>query len=388
MHSLAILSPRLFTAHGTALYIEPGSRELRHDKRGDGHGCARVVLEGRHGRIVVYDGPNAFDPIACQTTHCRAIDRTGSQPIDPTMFEIVRLDNGWVALKSGDAYLTALPDGHVTLTQTTCSSWESFILADPVPPQEYNYDTLAASGHTLSISCIETRGRKYIDRAARAVERTAALLRTDIVYWFSNSSFPFSIPGTEIRHIRVAVFADFIEDINNICLRLMPNFVETDFNLIVQDHAFAVNPQAWDPLFLNYDYIGAPFCGLWSGGPYWCGPIIGNGGFSLRSRKLYDALLKEQLTWNIEDWIPYEDRLRLFAYYVTNQKGQKCLGEDIVISIAARKLLETRYGVRFCPPELAGKFSLFEDHPFTNYWLGRSFGFHGEQVAEKYGIVL
>ena len=39
----------------------------------------------------------------------------------------------------------------------------------------------------------------------------------------------------------------------------MPRVVRTDFNLIVQDHAFAVNPQAWDPLFLDYDYIGAHF---------------------------------------------------------------------------------------------------------------------------------
>jgi hypothetical protein len=166
----------------------------------------------------------------------------------------------------------------------------------------------------------------------------------------------------------------------------MPRVVRTDFNLIVQDHAFAVNPQAWDPLFLDYDYIGAPFCGLWGGGPYWRGPIVGNGGFSLRSRKLYDALLDLRINWRLEDWLPYDDRLTNFGYYVLNNKGEKCLQEDILISVWARKVLETRFGIRFCPPELAGKFSLFESHPLTKFWVGRSFGFHGEGIASEYGV--
>ena len=168
----------------------------------------------------------------------------------------------------------------------------------------------------------------------------------------------------------------------------MPSVVKTDFNLIVQDHAFAVNPQAWDPLFWEYDYIGAPFCGLWGGGPYWRGPIVGNGGFSLRSRKLYDALLDLQIKWRVEDWLPYDDRLTNFRYTVLNAKGEKCLQEDIVISLWARKVLETRYGIRFCPPELACKFSLFESDPLTKFWVGRSFGFHGDKIASEYGVTL
>jgi hypothetical protein len=37
---------------------------------------------------------------------------------------------------------------------------------------------------------------------------------------------------------------------------------------------------------------------------------------------------------------------------------------------------------------LACKFSLFQAHPLTQYWLGRSFGFHGASVAPNYGITL
>ena len=59
-----------------------------------------------------------------------------------------------------------------------------------------------------------------------------------------------------------------------------------------------------------------------------------------------------------------------------------------MISLWARKILETEYGIKFCPPELACKFSLFKSHPLTQFWVGRSFGFHGEQIAPKYGVTL
>ncbi len=39
--------------------------------------------------------------------------------------------------------------------------------------------------------------------------------------------------------------------------------VETDYMLIVQGDGFIVNPDAWDDEFLDYDYIGAPWCLPW-----------------------------------------------------------------------------------------------------------------------------
>ena len=261
------------------------------------------------------------------------------------------------------------------------------MLADPLPAREEGYDRLAGANPSLSISCIETRA-DYIAPAVRAVERTAGCIRVNALYWFSTLPFPASLPTVDIVHILVPDFTDFIEDINTTFLHLMPQVVSTDFNLIVQADGFAVNPQAWDPLFWDYDYIGAPFCGLWGGGPYWRSPIVGNGGFSLRSRKLYGALRDLRLRWRIEDWLPHDERLDNFGYYIRNAKGEKCLQEDVVISLWARKILETRYGIKFCPPELAGKFSLFEVHPLTQFWLGRSFGFHGNAVAAHYGVTL
>ena len=67
----------------------------------------------------------------------------------------------------------------------------------------------------------------------------------------------------------------------------------------------------WDPKFLNYDYIGA----LW---PHYKENQVGNGGFSLRSKKLLESsrkLIEENPDYNLplieDDYICREKRLDL-----------------------------------------------------------------------------
>jgi hypothetical protein len=373
--------PRLFTTHGTVLYVDSSSGELRHGPRGDGLGSARVLLDGTRAEFVAPKGSGSGVSVRCREMGAHSADLTA-----PTVFEVVPLEDRWIALRSDGLFLSAVPDGSVSFTQRICN-WENFLLADPLPARDESIERAAGAHPSLSISCVETRA-DYIARAARAVERTTGCIRVDVLYWFSTLPFPGPLPGVDIVHIQLSDFNDYIEDINRIFLHLMPQVVATDFNLIVQFDGFAVNPQAWDPLFWDYDYIGAPFCGLWGGGPYWRSPIVGNGGFSLRSRKLYSALRDLRLGWRVEDWLPQDERVSDFKYYFWNGKGEKCLQEDVLISIWARKILETRYGIRFCPPELAGKFSVFEAHPLTQCWWGRSFGFHGSSIAPQYGVIL
>jgi hypothetical protein len=370
---------RVFCSHQTVLFVDSGSGELRNGSNAGSPANVRLHANGAQGRLIfTADGTNR--PIVCDAEGSRVADDQGSA----TVFEIVPLEGQWIALKAHGRYLCAIPGGAVRLSATICNAWENFLLADP-PPRGPGYPEPRAA-RSLSISCIETRDGVHLARAARAVERTAACIRTDHVYWFSNLPFPGALPDIEVIHIKIPPFTDFIDDINRTCLHLMPQVVQSDFNLIVQDHAFAVNPQAWDPLFWEYDYIGSPFCGLWGGGPYWRGPIVGNGGFSLRSRKLNDALRAVRFNWRVEDWLSHDERVAQFAYYTTNAKGERCLPEDVVFSVFARNILERDYGVKFCPPELAAKFSLFESHPLTQFWVGRSFGFHGEGIAPAYGV--
>ena len=116
---------------------------------------------------------------------------------------------------------------------------------------------------------------------------------------------------------------------------------------------------------------------------------MGNGGFSLRSRKLCNALLDIRPTWRLEDWAN-DERLNFVHshFYGINPRGKKVIHDDFLISIWYRKILEESHGISFCPPELANKFSVESAVPFTEYWVGRSFGFHGPGIAPRYGIQL
>ena len=126
---------------------------------------------------------------------------------------------------------------------------------------------------------------------------------------------------------------------------LLPH-IATPYALIVQWDGYVIHPEAWDPRFRDYDYIGARWPWLPPGSD------IGNGGFSLRSRRLLEALADPEISE--------------FAI------------EDVAIGQTYRKLLETRYGLRFPPAELADRFAFetlalpnptFGFHALYNFWL-------------------
>jgi hypothetical protein len=225
--------------------------------------------------------------------------------------------------------------------------------------------------------------------AVRAIESTLRCIAAESVYWLSNVPFPNKSLNANVIHVNVPAVKDFNNDICHAYLRLLPQVVTTDFTLVVEPDGFAVNPMAWDDCFLNYDYVGAVWPWMWGGGPYWGGPIVGNGGFSLRSRKLLDALREIQPSWRLADWAG-DPRLEFPPrhFYGTGRQGQKVIHDDFLISIWYRGVLEKSFGISFCPPELANKFSVESAAPFTEYWVGRSFGFHGPGIAPLYGIQL
>ena len=115
--------------------------------------------------------------------------------------------------------------------------------------------------------------------------------------------------------------------------------VETSHCLIVQWDGYVLDPARWDPAFLDYDYVGASW-------PHFDdGHDVGNGGFSLRSRRLLEACRSPQ-----------------FAF------GHP---EDVAIGRSNRAWLESR-GIRFAPRALADVFSAERaSSPEV------TFGFHG-----------
>lgn len=140
----------------------------------------------------------------------------------------------------------------------------------------------------------------------------------------------------------------------------LPPLIQTEYALIVQFDGFVVNPQAWDSEFLNYDYIGAPFelppaddaitHRDRSGRLF----RVGNGGFSLRSKRLMDLPISTKMPW-------------------TDFHG--VFNEDCFICANNRHLYEAA-GMRFAPLEVAAKFSRESNIP-ENEGIG-TFGFHGK----------
>ena len=123
-------------------------------------------------------------------------------------------------------------------------------------------------------------------------------------------------------------------------LTQMTNYITTSHALIVQWDGFVLRPQAWDATFLDYDYIGA----VWP--QFSDGACVGNGGFSLRSKRLMDAC---QTIASPEDH-----------------------PEDVAICRTMRPRLEKEYGLRFADPATAAHFSY--ERTVSNE---SEFGFHG-----------
>ena len=189
-------------------------------------------------------------------------------------------------------------------------------------------------------------------------------------------------------HVPIPRFGAFFDSINDICLRLMPRVVETDFNLVVQSDGFAVNAATWDDRFLAHDYIGAPWA-AWERLPRYEGqPLVGNGGFSLRNRRLYAALRAIEPRWDTAHW---QDDPRLAEPHHTvpdhTLPGRPpAIPEDVLICLWYRDVLERSHGIRFCDPDLAMQFSVETITRATRPWLGRSFGFHGARARQHYAI--
>jgi hypothetical protein len=132
-----------------------------------------------------------------------------------------------------------------------------------------------------------------------------------------------------------------------IVYKRLPEWIDTPFVLMVQWDGYVIDAAAWRDEFRQYDYIGA----RWS----WLndGMTVGNGGFSLRSRKFMSAMMSDR-------------------FPITQ------VGADWLICRTYRPALEIDYGVRFAPEAIADLFS-YETIPFSELgapWI-KTFGFHG-----------
>jgi len=182
-------------------------------------------------------------------------------------------------------------------------------------------------------------------RAARfAVERTLRELPIRDCLVVSDGCF---VEGA--RHVAIAPLRG-LPGYNALMLDQLAEHLTCDAYLVVQWDGFVIDGRRWQREFLEHDYIGAPW--LHRGG------AVGAGGFSLRSRRLIEAV---------------RDLRRLGATRDVDT------AEDVQICVRYGAALDA-VGMRIAPSDVAARFA-FErtsdaasvpqsDTPLT-------FGFHG-----------
>lgn len=153
---------------------------------------------------------------------------------------------------------------------------------------------------------------------------------------------------------------------NRICIEQLNSFIHTDFCLLIQWDGFILDGERWKDEFLQYDYIGSP----------WNLPTnaknnIGNGGFSLRSKKFLEMSSKIEYNPNECEWIHPSQKLAL-----------PIAPEDWYLCYNNYEYL-VKNEINFPTTKTAYKFSVEHSsalHPYNPFDIStyKSFGFHGD----------
>ncbi len=186
----------------------------------------------------------------------------------------------------------------------------------------------------VTVVCVDTINYSL---AFAAITTTLKQIKPARTIFFTDITWP-AINGLEVVNIK-HLFSK--HDYSEWMIKeLGKQDIQTSHVLVIQHDGYVLDGEQWDDEYLKYDYIGAPWFEV-------DGNNVGNGGFSLRSMQLCQALSDD-----------------------TFMKG---FGpEDNTICRIYREYLEFNYGVKFAPDAIAHHFSYELNEPKNH-----TFGFHG-----------
>jgi hypothetical protein len=201
----------------------------------------------------------------------------------------------------------------------------------------------------ITLLCVETRdpvlAHFAIQKCTKQARFGKVVLITDLAKLSDRPDDQASNPAEDQKVTRLPG-VEYIQappikttkDYSDLLLTSLRQYVSSTHVLIMQWDSFILHPELWTNDFLEYDYIGA----VW---PHHPDTPVGNGGFSLRSVKLLEALESPTIT--------------------------KRHPEDFCICVDNKTTLESQFGIRFAPPQVAEQFAVERSdwHP--------AFGFHG-----------
>jgi hypothetical protein len=193
--------------------------------------------------------------------------------------------------------------------------------------------------------------------ACTKVEETIEALRISmrgIAYaealLITHEKIDLSYEGIKVIHIKKLNYKEY----NHFIIFRLKDYINTKFCLLVQNDGYVLHPDQWSIEFLKYDYIGAP----WPPNVHFTSSKknirVGNGGFTLRSRKILEAPTKLKLTFT--------------------DKNTGYFHEDGFLCVHFRDTLE-KTGIKFAPVQLASQFS---KEVLCYDSVQRPFGFHNK----------
>lgn len=130
------------------------------------------------------------------------------------------------------------------------------------------------------------------------------------------------------------------EEYSKFLIKELYKYFDTDFVLVIQHDGYVLNGKSWQDKFYDYSYIGSPWL-------YNDGKNVGNGGFSLRSKKLQEVLAKDDFIFATDP-------------------------EDQAIGRLYRDYLIQKYDIKFPDEDTADQFAYELRTPIYD-----TFGFHG-----------
>ena len=201
-----------------------------------------------------------------------------------------------------------------------------------------------------------------IKETKNALILSSQLLKPYKTIFFSSKSLRLSNKEKKIIFYEKINKITSIQEYSNFLIYSLYKYIDTSHILIVQWDGYICNIKKWDMKYLNYDYVGAPFVPRDSDKNYSRDKkgnfyIIGNGGFSLRSKRLLEISSK----FNLKDQENYT-------------KGN----EDGFFCVLHREFLE-KEGLKWAPFSVAKNFSIETPLSFDDF-INLPFGFHGRKM--------
>ena len=149
----------------------------------------------------------------------------------------------------------------------------------------------------------------------------------------------------DIEYVKIPKLS--YEGYSDFIIRELNSYVDTKYVLIVQSDGFVTNIDKYDASFLTYDYIGAP----WKNIAHYNSIRVGNGGFSLRSKRFLEICQKY---------------CQIHGF-----------NEDHLVCITYRNIFLNN-GIKYAPLDIASLFSYESGECDNNITSYDTFGIHGK----------